>query len=160
MTQIFLRRVIRQAFEIWSAVIPRNFVEVSPNDPNARILIKFEKRNHGFDGTGRVLAHALPGDYVHFDDDETWKIYRPYEKVYFGQVDLLSVAIHEIGHSLGLRHSDVINSIMQESYKNPADENGNYVFPRLLTSVIADIQSIYGPRIKSSGNGMLVFCSI
>uniref|UniRef100_A0A914PUK8 Peptidase metallopeptidase domain-containing protein n=1 Tax=Panagrolaimus davidi TaxID=227884 RepID=A0A914PUK8_9BILA len=148
-------RVIRQAFNIWSAVIPRDFIEVSPTDPNAKILIKFVQRRHSddfyaFDGSGNTLAHAIHGGYVHFDADETWKIYKLHEKVEYGKEDLLSVAIHEIGHSLGLKHTNVLNSLMQESI-NYSDKNGNYVFPRLLTTDIVNIQNIYGPRLNIDG---------
>uniref|UniRef100_A0A914QKQ3 Peptidase metallopeptidase domain-containing protein n=1 Tax=Panagrolaimus davidi TaxID=227884 RepID=A0A914QKQ3_9BILA len=159
-----IRRVIRQAFNIWSAVIPRDFIEVSPADPNAKIIIKFVQRRHSddfyaFDGSGNTLAHAIHGGYVHFDSDETWKIYKLLEKVEYGKEDLLSVAIHEIGHSLGLKHTNALNSLMQESI-NYVDENGNYVFPRLLTTDIVNIQNIYGPRLNRDDSVNGTYCNI
>uniref|UniRef100_A0A914Q8G0 Apple domain-containing protein n=1 Tax=Panagrolaimus davidi TaxID=227884 RepID=A0A914Q8G0_9BILA len=153
-----IRKVIQKAFDIWSKVIPRNFVEVSSDDPSVNILIQFVKKAHGdgfpFDCTNEVLAHAIPGGYIHFDEDEIWVIYKPNEKVYSHKKDLLSVAIHEIGHSLGLDHTNVENSIIFPYYQDPIDENGNYVVPKLLTSDISDIQEIYGPRLKDNGGGV------
>lgn len=96
----------------------------------ADIRIYFVTGYHGdyksFDGCPRpghngpnTLAHAfapgaegLSGE-VHFDDDEPWTIGNEGD---YG-VDLLQIAVHEIGHALGLRHSDVRGAIMNEWYK-------------------------------------------
>lgn len=132
---------IASAFSIWSKVIPLTFTEV--NDDEADILIEFAKGNHGdekpFDGIGNVLAHAYPpppnngnptGD-VHFDDSETWVM-----NEFTTGIDLITVAAHELGHSLGLHHSDNKDSLMYPSY------SGIHRF--LHEDDINGIQSIYG----------------
>lgn len=94
--------VIQRAFDMWSGhtdlKVTRKYE--GPVD----IDIRFAKRDHGdgfpFDGPGTVLAHALK-NYVHFDDDETWTV-RSDQK----GVSLFKVAVREIGHSLGLSHSN------------------------------------------------------
>ena len=69
-------RILREAFDMWSAVVPLIFREVI--SPTADIHILFAAGAHGpandpaFDGPGQVLAHAfypaegMGGD-IHFD---------------------------------------------------------------------------------------------
>lgn len=68
--------------------------------------------NYYFDGKGGVLAHAFPpfgtalaGD-IHFDAVEAWNI----------DYGLFTVALHEIGHSLGLAHSKISQSVMYPTH--------------------------------------------
>jgi hypothetical protein len=85
----------------------------------------FAPGEHGdgypFDGKGRTLAHTfypadvvpepLAGD-VHLDAEETW--------TEGGFPDLYSVALHEIGHALGLAHSEIPGSVMYPYYRTLA----------------------------------------
>ena len=134
---------IREAFNLWAEVTPLTFTETL--NPDADIIIAFEEDDHGdgsdFDGIGGVLAHAffpppnggsLAGD-MHFDDSETWTIsLRPSS---LSPRDIITVAAHEIGHSLGLRHSDIPGALMFPFY------NGSHRF--LDIDDIEGIQSIY-----------------
>jgi Matrixin/Putative peptidoglycan binding domain/CARDB len=146
---------IVQALAAWSAVTPLVFTEVEMNQ-NPEIVISYVTGDHGdgypFDGPSGVLAHAfyppdtdpvgtsLHGD-AHFDDAETWTVNLP---VPGGGIDLVTVAIHELGHSLGLAHSNNTNAIMYAYYGGAN---------RTLTSDdIAGIQALYG----SAGGGQTV----
>lgn len=112
-----VRRVFVKAFEMWSQVSALTFSETSAVPD---IWILFAAGSHGdrnpFDGPGSTLAHAyFPGSGIggdaHFDEDEQWT-----DNTYSG-TNLLQVAVHEIGHSLGLGHSDVQSAIMAPFYR-------------------------------------------
>ncbi|XP_041473580.1 72 kDa type IV collagenase-like isoform X2 [Lytechinus variegatus] len=116
-----VRHDVRMAFKLWSDVTPLVFVEVHDETVEVDIELRFGSRVHtsvygdpAFDGEGGTLAHAFTpnsgwgktnGD-VHFDDDEHFT-----HKVYSG-INLFYTAAHEIGHALGLDHSDQRNSLM------------------------------------------------
>lgn len=141
-----IERAISDALALWSAVIPLSFT-LTPIENNPDIVIEFATGNHGdawpFDGVGNVLAHAffpppnggaIAGD-AHFDDDETWTVSIP---VPVEGKDLVSVAAHEFGHSLGLNHSSVAGALMYPFYTGPQ---------RFLhADDITGIQSIYGQQ--------------
>ena len=147
LTGVIERDIVRQAFDVWANVTPLTFTEVT-GSAEATILISWEVGDHGcgspFDGPGHVLAHAffpppinphpgIAGD-LHFDDQETWATTHGGNGE--GSIDLLSVAIHELGHALGLRHTNVPEAIMYPTY------NGNR---RMLAQDDIDgIQNIYG----------------
>lgn len=104
--------VIARAFDVWSEYIDLTFTATSSDTVN--IDIRFEEGFHGcpnsFDGPLGVLAHAsLPMDtsFVHFDDAESWTI-----EYNLNGISLLQTAIHELGHSLGLDHSNVWGAVM------------------------------------------------
>jgi Matrixin len=85
------------------------------------ITLGFATGDHGdgypFDGPSGVLAHAFYPAYggdVHFDDAETWTTNGS------GGFSFPAVALHELGHSLGLDHSFVAGAAMLPYYSGQA----------------------------------------
>ena len=52
--------------------------------------------------------------------------------------------MHEVGHALGLDHSNNYDSIMYHTYVHPIEEDGSYKRPTLSEEDIIEIQKIYG----------------
>ena len=77
------------------------------------------------------LVAGLSGD-AHFDDDEKFTTETPDDGI-----NLDWVAIHEFGHSLGLEHSNVRDSIMYPWYK------GYVADVKLTDDDIQGIQALY-----------------
>lgn len=118
--------------------------------------------SYPFDGPGGTLAHAFgpglgAGGDVHFDDDEHWtagETGRGRRSVRSEQqraltsdwnhslagFNLLVVAAHEFGHSLGLKHSRDPESLMYPTYRRRPS-------PDLLsTEDVTNINALYGKR--------------
>ena len=105
-----IRSVCKQSFQKWAQVTEFTFEEV-PNAADADIKIAFYQLEHGddepFDGPGGIFAHGFRPTIgmLHFDADETWS-----SSPGTLELDLESVAVHEIGHLLGLGHSGDLRS--------------------------------------------------
>lgn len=131
------RQAVRNAMDRWEEAAPRiEFVYFSCAFP-VTIKIKWATGSHGdsqaFDGISPAwsgydipfqfsppylgtLAHAFPppdGD-IHFDDSDTWTLSNRIGGA--SPFDLETVALHELGHALGLGDSESELAIMYNGY--------------------------------------------
>ena len=140
------RAEIERALAAWSQVVKVDFTAAGTGRDISSIHILFASGSHGdpypFDGPGRVLAHTfypappnpepLAGD-LHLDQTESWKI--------GNDIDLYSVVLHELGHALGLGHSDKPGAVMYPYYRRASS---------LTDEDISAIRELYAER---SGSG-------
>ncbi len=135
---------IERAFDTWASVADISFLEVADGGEAFNLAgssgdIRFG--GHTFDGARNVLAHGYypppngltaAGD-IHFDIDENWQIGAG------SGFDIFTVALHEIGHAIGLGHSNVADAVMGAFYTG--------VVAGLHADDIAGAQFIYGPAV-------------
>ncbi|KAF8370048.1 hypothetical protein HHK36_031920 [Tetracentron sinense] len=131
-----LRRISEQAFEKWAKPSLFTFEEV---DSSSDIVIGFHRLSHGdddaFDGQGGVTSHAYEptSGKIHLDADEYWGTSgRP------GVMDLESIAVHGIGHVLGLDHSPDQDTVMYPFISPGVTKR------RLSDDDILGIRTLYG----------------
>ena len=121
-----------RAFKVWEDATCFNFTRQDVG--NVDIEISFDG-DYSFDGEVDALAHAfLPkdGGNIHVDDRVDWSVNSTQG------TSLLMTLTHEIGHSLGLDHSEEKNAIMWHSYQG-YDPNLS-----LHDDDIRGIQELYG----------------
>lgn len=148
------RDIIREAFARWQAVCGLVFTEVPLNAPSD-LAVAFHRGDHGDDNPfddaggpgGNTLAHAFyppprGGQWagcLHFDEFEGW-----IDQPGGAGTRLFNVALHEIGHLLGLAHSQDPNAIMYAYYG--VDRND------LRADDIAGAVSLYGAPAPTPAN--------
>jgi hypothetical protein len=136
--------VIRAAFADWTSQANIAFKQLS-NPYGAQITLA----GSYIDGPGKVLGTAeysytgssMASATVTFDTGDGW--HHAGGGVFSsGGIDLYPVAVHEIGHALGLGHYNDGPAIMNSTLNNAVTD--------LTASDIAGIQALYGPPAGSA----------
>ncbi|GLG95361.1 Matrix metalloproteinase-2, partial [Gryllus bimaculatus] len=118
---------LRRAFQLWASAADLRFHQAEAAGEAAgrrvHIDVRWERGAHGdwddFDGRGGVLAHAnYPsfGGAVHLDADERWALDDAPPPAHDARPSLVYIAAHEIGHALGVAHSNVSGALMAPLY--------------------------------------------
>ncbi len=107
-----IETVIAQAFQSWSNAAPISFTEVQGQGD---INIEFGQ----IDGSLNILGETCPpynpcnSGSVVLDSDENWTLGQPNG---FGDISLLGVASHELGHAMGRLQTNDPNALMYPEY--------------------------------------------
>jgi hypothetical protein len=139
LSQAEVNAAIETAFDAWANVVDITFTQVSQTGLRDSIDISFTN----IDGAGSTLAQAyfpddvnparIAGD-IQFDAAEVWEVGNSLGSRAF---DLVWVAAHEIGHSLGLDHLAAAGSALQ-AFVSP-----NQSFAGLSESDVTEIRRLY-----------------
>nr|VFK08639.1 MAG: Putative peptidoglycan binding domain-containing protein [Candidatus Kentron sp. LPFa]VFK24879.1 MAG: Putative peptidoglycan binding domain-containing protein [Candidatus Kentron sp. LPFa] len=134
------RQLIKEAFDTWASTCGLSFVEATSDDP-AHISVSWERPRYrqvldepGVYAYGHMPCHPdYPGEIL-MDREETWLDDDHSEGAdgYYVRLNM----IHEIGHAIGLGHSNVEIDIMY-SYPQRAGKRG------LTTGDVAGAKRLY-----------------
>jgi predicted Zn-dependent protease len=161
-----VKEVIQEALGLWAKYVPIKFTEVADSGVdnttgqsyNASGSADIRISSLFIDGPNGTLAYTyypysttdgLAGD-VFFDNSDKWATNPS------NGIDLLEVATHELGHALGLAHSQNSSAIMYAYYGGRFSGLGTGY---LTQDDISGIQSIYGSGtgsvtpLNNGGNG-------
>jgi hypothetical protein len=138
-----IKSAVAFAFQSWAAVIQYDFQETNDFEA-AEIKIQFIVGDHShnwpFDGPLPTVAH---GDRrIQLDSDKVWTVDMAVTDDKFA-LDLESVALHKIGHLIGLVHSKIPCSIMFSDLKP------RKVKRRLTCDDIEAAMALYRPRMSA-----------
>ncbi|CAI0428781.1 unnamed protein product [Linum tenue] len=133
-----IKAAVARAFRSWENVTELTFENVGGR-AKADMQISFYSRDHGdgfpFDGPNGTTAHAFQPRYgrLHYDADEKWS-----DDPSPMEMDLESIGVHEIGHTLGLLHSDDEAAIMYPYL------NYGQIKRKLQSADVKGIRKLYG----------------
>lgn len=136
------RTLIRDAFQSWEDVADIDFVEVADGN-QSDVRLGWDTIDGPFNIVGEAASRgskttetlfSITEAEIRFDEGENWSTTQTAAR---GEVGLYQVALHEIGHILGLNHTDDPETIM---YVSDISD-----LPGLTAGDIEGVQAFYGP---------------
>ncbi len=149
-TDLEMKAAIEESFALWAQHAPLNFVEVADTGKKSRSNPSGADIRIGYrdiDGSGGILGEAeltYFGDLaaeIDFDSQDAWETDQTGDAF-----DFLSVAVHEIGHALGLNHEANNSSVMRPFATDIYSGLGTAF---LYSDDINGIQALYGKGVGS-----------
>ncbi len=145
--EVFLRAVER-ASAVWNAT---GVIGLHPakDEEKADVTLSFRRGHHGACepfGPSTDVAHAgptAPGTFIHFDAARSWSENGELDQ----SVSLFHTALHELGHVLGLGHSDALLAVMSSDRRRPG---------ALSAHDLAGLHSLYGGGTDGDGDLRIV----
>lgn len=172
--------IIRAAFDRWEAVTTLRFTQIDdcgrPQGslacfvPDIRILFgptvhsnhpddpPFDALAHAFAPTidppwpGGIQTSSLGGD-IHFNDEIEF-IDGPYD-LFSEEIPLANLALHEIGHAIGLVHTNHANCFDADDFNDPIMCSRIGYATELAPDDIAGIRTLYGTK-RCANNSVTV----
>uniref|UniRef100_A0AC34R7T5 Peptidase metallopeptidase domain-containing protein n=1 Tax=Panagrolaimus sp. JU765 TaxID=591449 RepID=A0AC34R7T5_9BILA len=132
--------LLQQAFSAWETVIPVDFISVD-DAKDADIIFRFENPNDFLqvDQTHLSVGGAFESGQkakIWISDSEAWDSDSQNAAT---KTDLFNVLVHEIGHILGLQHSQDSESTMYPIFERNPDER-----PRVTSNDVEKLRNLYG----------------
>lgn len=151
------KETIERALAEWAKYAAVTFTEVFTINQTSTLDIRFETGSHlGHNFNPGELAHAYApppviiepatGD-IHINDGFTFYVWDGTSSPSSVNYDLFTVVLHEIGHSLGMAHSEDPDAVM---FSTPEAEK---VFSELQIDDIAGILSLYAANLGEWQHG-------
>jgi hypothetical protein len=142
-----IRDSINDALRVWTTAVNINFVEV-PDGPLTQLRFRHLYINGPdpappADPIAKAQATCIGyggGCEVQYDESDPWQ-----EIGTQSAPDILGATIHEVGHILGLNHTDVVGANMYWIFHRDSGIGTGQLFP----DDIAGIQARYGPGTGS-----------